>query len=127
MRVSLESINTICGLYLPTASTTSVPSPTDATTSSSARMPSRSSRASRKTWLSSTRRIRIGRPMAVRTLLGGEKQVVVGLAALLHLDLDVRVRCADPLEERLERPLRLAPQQRPEAARGAAHHPADAA
>src|SRR4051794_41221804 len=80
-------------------------------------MPSRSSRASRKTWLSSTRRIRIGRPMAVRTLLGREKQVVVGLAAVLHLDLDVRVRCADPLEQRLERRLVLADQQREEAAR----------
>src|SRR4051794_29092017 len=78
-------------------------------------MPSRSSSASRKSWLSSTRRIRIGRPMAVRTLLGREKEVVVGLAALLHLDLDVGVRCADPLEERLERRLVLAGQERQQA------------
>ena len=51
-------------------------------------MPSSSSSASRKTWLSSTRRIRIGRPMPVRTLLGREKQVVVRLSAVLDVDLD---------------------------------------
>src|SRR3954470_6238216 len=90
-------------------------------------MPSRSSRASRKTWLSSTRRIRIGRPMAVRTLLGREKQVVVGLAALLHLDLDVRVRCADPLEERRERHVVLAGQEREQAPGIAEQHTDDGA
>src|SRR6478736_5872464 len=118
-------MRTTCGLNRSTASTTSLPSPTDATTSSSARMPSRSSSASRKTWLSSTRRIRIGRPMAVRTLLGREKEVVVGLAALLHLDLDVGVQCADPLEKGLERHLVLAGQHRQQAARIAEQHPDD--
>src|SRR5690349_6742612 len=78
----------------------------------SARMPSSSSSASRKTWLSSTRRILIGRPMAVRTLLGRQKQGVVRLAALLHVHRDRRMRVRDPAEQRLERLVLLADEQR---------------
>src|SRR5579864_7369095 len=95
-------MSTTSGSYLSQAATTSPPSPTDATTSTSARMPSSSSRASRKTWLSSTRRIRIGLPMAARSLLGPEKQGVVRLAALLNVDLDARMRCGDPREQWIE-------------------------
>src|SRR5579864_670701 len=95
-------MSTTSGSYLSQAATTSPPSPTDATTSTSARMPSSNSRASRKTWLSSTRRIRIGRPMPARTLLGAEKQGVVRLSALLEVDLEGRIRRGDPREEGIE-------------------------
>src|SRR6476661_8840405 len=80
-------------------------------------MPSRSSSASRKTWLSSTRRIRIGRPMPERTLLGREKQVVVRLPAVLDVDLDAGMRRGDPLEQAVERRLVLAHEERQELAR----------
>src|SRR2546426_8627545 len=105
-------MSTTSGRYFSTAGTTSLPSPTAATTSTSARIPRSSSSASRKTWLSSTRRIRIGRPMAVRTLLGGQKQVVVRLAALLNVHLHIRVRLGDPAEQAVQRRLFLTHEQR---------------
>ena len=73
-------------------------------------MPSRSSSASRKTWLSSTRRIRIGRPMPERTLLARrQKQVVMRLAALLDVDLDAPdAPSAIAAEQAVERRLVLA-------------------
>src|SRR5438128_9045591 len=95
-------MSTTSGRCFETASTASLPSPIEATTSMSARIPSSSSSASRKTWLSSTRRIRIGLPMAVRMLLGGQKQVVVRLSALLDVHLHGGMLLRDPLEQRVE-------------------------
>jgi len=40
--------------------------------------------------------------MAVRTLLGRQKQVVVRLSALLDIYLDFRVLLGDPVEDALE-------------------------
>src|SRR5437867_729079 len=107
-------MRTTCGACSSTAATASAPSPTDATISMSARIPSRSSSASRKTWLSSTRRIRIGLLMAVRSLFSREQQVIVRLAARLDVDLEGRVIDREPREKPLERRLVLADEQRQE-------------
>src|SRR5947208_15958570 len=117
-------MSTTSGRCFETASTASLPSPIEATTSMSARIPSSSSSASRKTWLSSTRRIRIGLPMEVRMLLGRQKQVVVRLAALLDVDLDGRVVGGDPAEHRVERHVVLPDEERQELLR-AAQEPLD--
>src|SRR5438067_5045136 len=105
-------MSTTSGRCFETASTASLPSPIEATTSTSARIPSSNSSASRKTWLSSTRRIRIGLAMNLRMLLGRQKQVVVRLAALLDVDLNVRMRFRDAAEQALERGLVLSDEQR---------------
>src|SRR6266852_7922359 len=118
-------MSTTWGRYFSTAGTTSLPSPTAATTSTSARIPRSNSSASRKTWLSSTRRIRIGLPMAVRTLLGGQKQVVVRLAAVLNVHLDIRVRLGDPAEQAVERGLVPSHEQRQQLPRLAEKPPDD--
>src|SRR5690348_9265812 len=80
-------------------------------------MPRSSSRASRKTWLSSTRTIRIGRPMPDRMLLRRQKQRVVRLSAALDVDLDVRMRRRDARQDAVERRFVLAEEQRQQAAR----------
>src|SRR5947208_3148498 len=79
------------------AATAAMPSPTEATTSRSLLMPSRSSRASRKTSLSSTSTIRTGGigPTLFRT----EQKRVVRLAPLVHLDLELRMGRGDSLDE----------------------------
>src|SRR5215471_1872292 len=77
------------------------PSPTEPTTSNSSWIPRSSSRAERKTSLSSTSRIRIGPPTG-GSLLGGEEERVVRLAALEHVELDLRVALSDPPEQPVE-------------------------
>src|SRR5579864_3396997 len=84
------------------AGTAAAPSPTEATTSMSSRSENSSSSASRKTALSSTRRIRTGRDTGLR-LLGGEKQRVVRLTAVLDVDVELRMLRCDALGERVER------------------------
>src|SRR4051794_8050436 len=95
-------MSTTSGRYCSTAGTAAAPSPTDATISTSARSPSSSSSASRKTLLSSTSRIRIGRSMIGRTLLGRQKQVVVGLTPVLDVDLEVGMRLLDVRDQLLQ-------------------------
>src|SRR5581483_3408810 len=84
------------------AVTTSPPLPTAATTSTSGRSPSKSSRVPRKTSLSSTSTIRIGRGTR-RSLFGREQQRIVRLPALLHVHLERRVSLREPLEQAVER------------------------
>src|SRR5215472_10017861 len=86
------------------AATAASPSPTEATISTSPLIPSSSSRASRKTSLSSTSTIRTDgiRPTLFRT----EQKGIVRLPAVVHLDLELRVRGRDPCEQPVER-LRL--------------------
>src|SRR5437868_879750 len=93
-----------------------MPSPTDATTSTSERRPSSSSSASRNTWLSSTRTIRIGTDTRSR-LLGGEEQRIVRLPARVHVELELRVVVMQPREHAVELRLVGAGQQRQDAAR----------
>src|SRR5439155_18800945 len=83
------------------AATAATPSPTEATISTSVLIPSRSSSASRKTSLSSTSTIRTG---GIRsTLFRAEQERVVRLPALVHLDLELRVRRSDSFDEAVER------------------------
>src|SRR3954471_8556790 len=82
------------------AATAATPSPTEATTSTSGRIPSSSSSASRKTSLSSTSTIRTG---GIRsTLFRAEQKRVVRLSALIHLDLELGVRRSEPFHEAVE-------------------------
>src|SRR5689334_5449670 len=67
----------------------------------SERSSSSSSSASRKTSLSSTRRRRIGSATRKR-LFGGEEELVVRLAARLHLDLEIGMALANAPEEAVE-------------------------
>src|SRR5439155_16278816 len=148
-----KSIRITSGECSRQAGTASMPSATDATTSMSERRPSRSSSASRKTWLSSTRTMRIGavtagqlyvplrrcrqrnrvdRPFqtdaraepahpedgtASGASFGGQEQRVVGLAALLDVDLDAGMLLLEALEEGVERRRVLAGQKRQPVAR----------
>src|SRR3954451_17710034 len=83
------------------AATAARPSPTEATTSTSVRIPSRSSSASRKTSLSSTSTIRTG---GIRsTLFRAEQKRVVRLSALVHLELELRMSHGEPLDDPVER------------------------
>src|SRR3954451_16009467 len=83
------------------AATAAIPSPTEATTSTSSRIPSRSSRASRNTSLSSTSTIRTGgiRP----TLFRAEQKGIVRLAAFVDLDSELGMRRLEPFDEPVER------------------------
>src|SRR5437764_1989260 len=97
------------------AATAATPSPTEATISTSVLIPSRSSSASRKTSLSSTSTIRTG---GIRsTLFRAEQKRVVRLPALVHLDLELRVRRPEPFHEAVEWRWLGAGQQRQERAR----------
>src|SRR5947208_14213517 len=97
------------------AATAATPSPTEATISTSVLIPSRSSSASRKTSLSSTSTIRTG---GIRsTLFRAEQKRVVRLPALVHLDLELRVRRPEPFHEAVEWRRLGAGQQRQERAR----------
>src|SRR5438105_789877 len=77
--------------------------------------PSRSSSASRKTWLSSTRRSRIG-PGTARRVFGCEQERVVRLAAGLDVELETGMLLLEPLQERGEVRIALAGQERQDAA-----------
>src|SRR5438034_7978686 len=92
---------TTSGLCARTAAAADEPSPTEATTSMSDCSPRRSSRASRNTWLSSTRTRRIG-PAIGRRLFGREEQRIVGLSAHLDVDLHLGVALRDLLDEAVE-------------------------
>src|SRR5579862_4447481 len=90
------------------------PSASAATTSISPPSWSSTSSAWRKTSLSSTSTTRIG----IRTMLfGRQEQVVVGLAAVLDVDLDIRVALGDPAEESVQGGGALAGQDRQDAPR----------
>src|SRR5207237_2815585 len=92
------------------------PSPTATTTSMSSRSENSSSSGSRKTALSSTRRIRTG-PGTARRLLGGEKQRIVRLAAVLNVHVQIGMRGGDALDERVERRRVEAGEEREQVAR----------
>src|SRR5919197_4520840 len=109
-------MSTTSGRCSRTTSAAADPSETDATTSMSERRPSRSSSASRKTWLSSTRTRRIG-PSMRRRLFRGEEQRVMRLAARVDLQLEVGMALADAVEETVEVGRVCAGQQRQEQAR----------
>src|ERR1051326_6617353 len=79
--------------------------------------PSSSSSASEKTWLSSTRRTRIGAAATARRLFRGQEERVVGLPALLDVDLEVRMPLLDPGEQRFELRRLLPGEERQDAAR----------
>src|SRR6476661_4996173 len=83
------------------AETAAAPSPTEATISMSSLIPSRSSRASRKTSLSSTSTIRTGgiRP----TLFRSEQKGIVRLAAFVDLDIELRMSRLEPFDEPVQR------------------------
>src|SRR2546421_2533895 len=83
------------------AETAATPSPTEATISTSSLIPSRSSRASRNTSLSSTSTIRTGgiRP----TLFRSEQKGIVRLAAFVHLDVEPRMSRLESFDEPVER------------------------
>src|SRR5437762_2293002 len=67
----------------------------------SERSPRRSSSASRKTWLSSTRTRRIG--SAIRgSLFGGQEERVMRLPAGLDVELELGMALADALEQAVE-------------------------
>src|SRR5205809_588202 len=85
--------------------------------------PSRSSRASRNTWLSSTRTRRIG-PAIRRRLFGREEQRIMGLSAHLDVDLHVWVPLRDLLDEAVELGLLRSGQQGQDAT-GLAEEPFD--
>src|SRR5215469_13642262 len=97
------------------AETAAAPSATEATIWTSSRIPSRSSRASRKTSLSSTRTIRTGD--IYKTLFRAEEKRVVRLPALVHLDLELRVGRPEPLQQPVERRRLGAGEEREESAR----------
>src|SRR5436190_21543556 len=78
--------------------------------------PRRSSRASRNTWLSSTRTRRIG-PAIGRRLFGREEQRIVGLSAHLDVDLHLGVALRDLLDEAVELGFLRSGQQGQDAAR----------
>src|ERR1051325_485710 len=83
------------------------------------RRPSSSSSASLNTWLSSTRTTRtpaIPSQLNQESLLGRNEQGEVRLAALVHIDLDVRMPCRGRCERRLERWRALAGEEREHAA-----------
>src|SRR5207248_3236283 len=82
----------------------------------SSRSENSSSSASRKTALSSTRRIRTG-PGTARRLLGGEKQRIVRLAAVLNVHVQIGVRGGDALDECVERRRVEAGEEREQVAR----------
>src|SRR5215471_11648166 len=91
------------GRYSFAAATAAAPSPTEATISTSSLIPSRSSRASRKTSLSSTSTIRTGGICS--TLFRPEEKWVVRLPALVHFDLEPRMSRRQPFDEPVERRL----------------------
>src|SRR5436305_6455998 len=82
----------------------------------SARKQSNSSSASRKTLLSSTRTTRIGSLTRAR-LLGGQEQPVVRLAALVHVQLELRMSLAELGQHAVQRRRALAAQQRQDVSR----------
>src|SRR5262245_59230079 len=96
-----KSITTTSGRCSRTTSGAEDPSPAVATTEMSGWRPSRSSRASRKTWLSSTRTTRIGSGIRGR-LFGRQEQRIVRLAAGLHIDLEVGMTLGQISEEPVE-------------------------
>src|ERR671937_1136403 len=106
-------MSTTSGWCFLTTSAADEPSPTDATTSMSERRPSKSSSASRNTWLSSTRTRRMG-PSIRRRLFRGEEQRVMRLAARVDLELEVGMALADAVEETVEVGRVCAGQQRQE-------------
>src|SRR4029453_16323042 len=97
-------MTTTSGASSRQSSTTFVPSSTAPTTSMSSRRPSRSSRASRNTWLSSTSATRTGGGIGrvYPRLLGGKKQRVMRLPARMDLELDVGVVLGHAGEQRAE-------------------------
>src|SRR3954447_8768607 len=97
------------------AATAATPSPTEATISTSVLIPSNSSSASRKTSLSSTSTIRTGRIRS--TLFRAEQKRVVRLAAVVYLDLELRVRRLQPVDEAVGRRRLGAGRERQEPAR----------
>src|SRR5579864_2616878 len=109
-------MSTTSGSCSRQAGTAAEPSPTDATTSMSSRREKSSSSASRKTALSSTRRMRTGRVTGL-SLLGREKQRVVRLSALADVDIQVGMRRGDALDQRVDRGRVLARQEREQVAR----------
>src|SRR5512133_2100732 len=82
----------------------------------SERSPRRSSSASRKTWLSSTRTRRIGSGIR-RSLFGRQEERVVGLAARLNVELEVGMTGANPFQQAVELGRVGAGQQRQQHAR----------
>src|SRR5439155_24447588 len=94
----------------------SAPSATEATTFISGRRPSRSSSASRKTSLSSTRTMRIWSLTAL-TLFSREEELVVRLAALVEVDLELGVPRAQFVEEAVQLGSAVAGEQREDIAR----------
>src|SRR5881394_1564163 len=82
----------------------------------SSRRSRRSSSTSRKTWLSSTSRTRIG-PATRRKLLRGEEERIVGLAPVLHIELEVRMPLLKPLHEARDVRFVVAGKQRQHVAR----------
>src|SRR5436305_10970017 len=82
-------------------STAADPSATEATTSMSERSPSRSSSASRNTWLSSTRTRRIGSAIRL-SLFRRQEERVMRLAAGLDVELELRMPLADAREQGAE-------------------------
>src|SRR5438034_3852965 len=91
-------MTTTSGSCSRTAGTASCPAPTEATISMSSRRSSRSSSASRKTWLSSTSRTRIG-PATRRKLLRCEEERIVRLSAVLDVELERGMPLMEPLDE----------------------------
>src|SRR6478736_8116409 len=91
-------MSTTSGLCSRTTSAAAEPSATDATTSMSERSPRRSSSASRKTWLSSTRTRRIGWGISL-SLFGGQEEWVVRLAPGLDVELEARMALPNACEQ----------------------------
>src|SRR5690242_15986656 len=77
----------------------------------SVRSPSSSSSASRKTWLSSTRRTRIG-SLTLSRLLSGDEERVVQLTALVHVQLERGVPLGELVDQAVQRRRALAAQER---------------
>src|SRR5689334_9996149 len=82
----------------------------------SLRRPSSSSRASRKTWLSSTTRTRIGSLTRPR-LLSREEERVVRLTALVDVQLELGVPLGEFVEQAVQRRRAFAAQEREHVAR----------
>src|SRR3954451_16284997 len=111
-------MSTTSGSYSRHASGASSPLATLPTTRTSGRSSNSRCSVSRKVWLSSTISTRIGSGAdTAGRLLGAEQQVIVGLSALVHLELDVGVRRGDRRDERLQRLRVLAGEQRQDPAR----------